>query len=111
MLNSAFPECWIGVLSETAESSAYEIKRRESSMRLVFREKADKVLFPTALASVFSKYIRELHMELLNRFWRGRVRGLRPTAGYPADAGRFLDEIAGALGELKVDEDLLLRMR
>ena len=42
-----------------------------------------------ALASIVSKTVRELWMDVFNAYWRARVPGLRPTAGYPVDAVRF----------------------
>jgi ribonuclease HII len=50
----------------------------------------------TAIASCIAKYARELHMLLLNRWFVQRQPGLRPTAGYPEDAKRWLAEIASA---------------
>ena len=44
---------------------------------------------PAALASMTSKYLRELAMRAFNEFWCGRVHDLAPTAGYPRDARRF----------------------
>lgn len=46
-----------------------------------------------ALASCIAKYARELHMHLLNAHWGGRHAWLRPTAGYPQDAARWLHQL------------------
>jgi len=48
-----------------------------------------------ALASMLAKYIRETCMEMFNIWWAARVPGIRRTAGYPLDARRFREEIAG----------------
>jgi hypothetical protein len=66
---------------------------------------------PAALASMASKYLRELAMEALNAFWRHRVAGLRPTAGYPQDARRFKAEIAAVQAELGIPDRQIWRMR
>jgi hypothetical protein len=58
-----------------------------------------------------SKYLRELAMGAFNEFWRRRVAGLRPTAGYPQDARRFKADIAGALASLGIDDRQLWRAR
>jgi len=44
-----------------------------------------------------------------NRFWQGRVPGLKPTAGYPSDAKRFYDAIRPAAQRLGVPVAVLLR--
>jgi hypothetical protein len=56
---------------------------------------------PAALASMTSKYLRELAMRAFNDFWCGHVPDLAPTAGYPLDARRFraaIQETQVALG-------------
>jgi ribonuclease HII len=47
----------------------------------------------TAAASCLAKYARELHMLLLNRWWCAKLPWLKPTAGYPQDAARWLHQI------------------
>ena len=42
-----------------------------------------------ALASIVSKSVREFWMDAFNAHWTSRLPGLRPTAGYPGDSGRF----------------------
>lgn len=46
-----------------------------------------------AAASIIAKYTREVHMHLLNQWWCGQMRWLKPTAGYPQDAKRWLHQI------------------
>jgi hypothetical protein len=66
---------------------------------------------PVALASMASKYLRELAMRALNDFWGRRLTGLRPTAGYPSDARRFKTDIATVQAELQIDEHVLWRAK
>ena len=73
-----------------------------------FRPRAEAHV-PAALASMASKYLRELAMRAFNEFWRRRVEGLHPTAGYPQDAKRFKADIAAAQTALGIDDDLLWR--
>ena len=49
-----------------------------------------------ALASIVSKTIRELWMDVFNAYWCGRVPGLRPSAGYPNDSWRIRAAIEAA---------------
>ena len=69
---------------------------------------ADGFRMETALASMLAKYIRETAMTLFNKWWSERVVGIKPTAGYPTDAKRFLKDLAAA-GVLPADRDLLVR--
>jgi hypothetical protein len=66
---------------------------------------------PTALASMVSKYLRELSMHAFNAYWRRHLPDLRPTAGYPGDSRRFKTEIAGVQQELGIEDHLLWRER
>jgi hypothetical protein len=58
-----------------------------------------------------AKYTREGLMEAFNRWWGEKVPGLRPTAGYHGDAGRFLKETEDARRELGIEEGMLVRSR
>jgi hypothetical protein len=64
---------------------------------------------PVALGSMLSKYLRELHMILFNRYWCERRPDLKPTAGYSVDARRFLEDIAPLRRELGIEDQLLIR--
>ena len=48
---------------------------------------------PVALASMVSKYVREIFMHVWNEFWQDHVDDLKPTKGYPVDAKRFMSQI------------------
>ena len=64
-----------------------------------------------ALASMVSKYLRELLMGCFNGYWLGEVPSLRPTAGYYQDGLRFLKEIEPHLRRLGVRREWLVRQR
>ncbi|HMP18459.1 MAG TPA: hypothetical protein PKD72_15645, partial [Gemmatales bacterium] len=49
--------------------------------------------FPVALASMLSKYWRELFMQQFNGWFSKQQPGVAPTAGYPVDAARFWQEV------------------
>jgi hypothetical protein len=58
------------------------------------------------------KYLRELFMERLNAWFLERVdRELKPTAGYPGDAERFLAAIEPSLPRLGIAREHLVRLR
>jgi hypothetical protein len=79
-------------------------------VEIAFQAKGESHL-PTALASMASKYLRELAMAALNAFWSARVPGLRRTAGYPNDALRFKTDIASVQSELGIDDRMLWRAK
>jgi len=88
-------------VTETPAISVYEVGLPERRLRFAFIEKADARHLPPALASMASKYIRELFMMCFNAYWCGRVDGLEPTAGYAQDSQRFI----AAIRKLFDDED------
>ena len=101
----------IRIGEETEESSSYQLSRDGPPMRISFTVGCDGTSFPVALASMYCKYLRELHMLLFNRFWAEQVAGLAPTAGYRGDAHRFLEAIAPARSRLAVGDGSLIRKR
>ena len=66
---------------------------------------------PTALASMVSKYLRELAMRAFNAFWCRQLPALRPTAGYPVDARRFKADIELRQRQLQIEDRVLWRLR
>jgi hypothetical protein len=92
-LLQAFPEAWIDRGPERPDLSRYTIRDRTRRLELTLMPRADQSDGLVALASIVSKTVRELWMDVFNAYWRGRIPGLRPTAGYPLDAGRFRQAI------------------
>ncbi|MFW6062142.1 MAG: hypothetical protein ACOC93_04970, partial [Planctomycetota bacterium] len=99
------------IISETPACSAYRVIDRGREAEFHFVVEADDRQLPVALASMLSKYVRELHMELLNGYWTRRVPGLAPTAGYSADGRRFCRDIGPHLEQLDVDPRQVIRLR
>ena len=91
---------------ESRDSSVYRIGPTE----IHFEARAERH-FPVALASMVSKYVRELAMELFNRFWRTHLPELKPTHGYPTDARRFREEVAETQARLEIPDEMLWRER
>lgn len=92
--------------TESTDVSTYRVGKA----KIRFQTKAE-AHFPVALASMVSKYMRELSMTLFNQFWLEHVPGLKPTHGYPGDAQRFKDAIAEAQTRLGIDDAVLWRSR
>ncbi len=91
--------------------SVYTVSTGERVVRFTFQPRADAEHFCVALASMASKYLRELLMRDFNRFWQGLVPGLKATAGYPGDSTRFFDAILPAARQLNLAPDSLWRRR
>lgn len=111
LLSEFFPDTLAMVRRESREESAYQMGNGHQRREIVFRAKADEAFLPSALASMVSKYLRELAMRAFNQFWTSRVEGLRPTAGYPLDAKRFKQQIAPTQRLLGIDDQTLWRCR
>ena len=110
LLHQTFFGCWVQVLREGRDESVYEVRDGDRRMTVGFCRKGDSRHLPVALASIYSKYIRELFMRGFNAWWTAHVPGLKPTAGYAADANRFLRDIEPAFQRLGIDPALLIRI-
>jgi ribonuclease HII len=91
--------------------SSYRVEGLGREVRLTFQPRADSEHFTVALASMVSKYLREALMLEFNAFWLKQVPGLKPTAGYPLDAGRFFEAIRAAADRLGLAESALWRKK
>jgi len=110
-LQRLFPSCEMKVLDESETVSGYRLADGRREAELYFSVGAEEQTFAVALASMVSKYLRELFLVLLNRFWAREVADLAPTAGYYVDGRRFFQEIQPAVERLGVDAAMLYRSR
>ncbi len=110
LLMDGFPDRFIEVVGEGRLLSVYRFGAAERRVEIAFQAKGESHL-PTALASMASKYLRELAMHAFNDFWRYHVADLRPTAGYPVDALRFKADIAAAQQSLGIEDRILWRTK
>lgn len=100
----------VSVAEEARALSRYALSHGGRPVEFVFRVGGEAFL-PTALASMAAKYLREVAMRGFNRYWSGRVAGLRPTAGYPGDAKRFRRDVESARVALGIEERSFWRCR
>lgn len=91
------------------EISAYEYSWAGKRVRVLFMRSGEEKALPVALASMFSKYVRELFLLQLNEWFCERLPGLAPTAGYHKDGWRFLNETKDFRERNEIPETLLLR--
>ena len=110
-LQALFPDAMVWTESESAERSAYRWEGGGAMARVEFAEKAESLSFPVALASLAAKLTRELLMARFNAFFRAHDHSLEPTAGYPADARRFLKATAALRRRLRIPDEALIRTR
>ncbi len=110
LIGRHWPDQFIEIHGEGRRESVYRFGPRSRRLEIRFRVKAEDMI-PPALASMASKYLRELAMQAFNAFWVARIPQLRPTAGYPQDAKRFQAEIAAVQAELGIDNRVVWRNR
>ena len=111
LLAESFEGCEVNAVSEGNPISTYKISNGRRKMNVSFAVGADSKHFPPALASMFSKYIRELFIRLFNAYWQEKVQDIKPTAGYPEDAKRFLCQIQDTKNKLGISDDILVRVK
>ena len=109
-LQQQFPEFLIEVRRESRPVSVYCWGPPTRRTEIRFEAKGERFL-PAALASLASKYLRELAMRAFNAYWCERVPQLRPTAGYPADAKRFRRDIESTRRALGISWDDIWRCK
>lgn len=108
-LMTAWADAEFEVLDETPELSGYRLTRSGVPWTIRYLVEGETHQLPVALASCFSKYIRELFMICFNRYWCGQMPNLRPTAGYNQDGRRFLADVEALIAGQGVDRSWLVR--
>ena len=106
LLTLVVEDAFIEGLRESTASSRYRVRTAEFR----FEVQSERFL-PVALASMVSKYVRELSMLLFNRYWAAHIPDLKPTAGYPGDSRRFRNDITERQRALGIPDDVLWRHR
>ena len=110
-LQRMFPEMELKILRESPQISSYELQTNDKSMRLHFVVDADERFLPVSLASMVSKYLRELLVYNINRYFVGHCADLKPTAGYWKDGLRFIEELKMNIPYMQVNSNQLIRCR
>jgi hypothetical protein len=110
LLQQQFPDPLVEVCRESLAESIYRWGAPGRRIEVRFRAGGEAFL-PAALASMTSKYLRELSMRAFNDFWCGRVTDLAPTAGYPGDSRRFRRAVQDAQRTLGIADHVMWRSR
>ncbi len=108
-LMTAYPEARVQILDETELLSQYKLNLNGSEMKISFAVEAEQSHLPVALASMTAKYVRELFMMRLNRYFQALMPELKATAGYTEDARRYLTDIQPVIANSGIDRRLLVR--
>jgi len=66
---------------------------------------------PVSLGSMVSKYLRELMIGCINRYFAGFNPALKPTAGYWTDGLRFIEDLKTSLPHIRINQNQLIRCR
>ena len=116
MLAINFPHEKLTVEYEDDTGSAYTIESKSTgdkqsprAMTIRFEVDADAHHMPVALASMVSKYTRELLMARFQAWFTEHAPQIKPTAGYARDAARFWKEIQPTLNNMTIEPDRLRR--
>ncbi|MBW8041270.1 MAG: hypothetical protein FVQ85_14875 [Planctomycetes bacterium] len=110
-LQRMFADMELKILSESPSASSYELGADGKKMRLHFVVGADERFLPVSLASMVSKYLRELLVANINRYFTGFHTELRPTAGYWKDGLRFIEDLKTNIPHVEYDREQLVRCR
>lgn len=106
-----FPEAKIAIVAETETLSRYRLDDSRGSVTISFEVESESRHLPNALASMTAKFTRELFMERMNRFFRGHIAELKPTAGYVEDGRRYLKDITPTMRALGITSERLVRSK
>jgi ribonuclease HII len=105
-----FPGASLTVLRQDEKMSSYELRYAGRTMKIHFCIKADLKYLPVCLASMTSKYLREVLMQVQNDWFCRLCPELKPTAGYWEDGKRFLTDLSEKIPSLAFDKRQLIRM-
>ncbi|PQO33557.1 hypothetical protein C5Y97_15060 [Blastopirellula marina] len=110
LLQHFFPDVWWQPWEESKAVSRYAAEVGPHQVTIEFRSKGEGFL-PTALASIYAKFHREVAMLAFNRYWATHVPGIAETAGYPVDAKRFAQETEAARKKLGIAWETFWRLK
>ena len=108
LLLTAMKADWMTVVVETPEESVYRWDRPEGVVWFRFSVNGERRM-PVAVASMFSKLLRERSMNCFNEYWAEQDSQLKRTAGYPVDAARFQRDTHQLRGNAKLSDEQFWR--
>lgn len=117
-LQACFDSGLVSVINESRSVSSYRVVWEQADLTIRFSVKGDRFT-PVAFSSLVAKYLREKAMESFNGYFaklhsaarKDTTPFLKPTAGYPVDADRFLDDIRDLVRRQGIPVEQLVRSR
>ena len=100
----------VEIALEGVGQSAYRWCGEGLDVQIQFTARGEGQL-AVALASMVSKYVREVYMHSWNAYWIGHQSDLKPTKGYPEDAKRFRIDIEQTRKRLGIRNEQFWRCR
>jgi len=110
-LRLMFADTELTVIRQDEKISSYQLDGKGRSMRIHFAVKADAKWLPVSLASMMSKYFRELLIARINNFFVSQFPDLKPTAGYWQDGQRFVSDLQKRGYDISTSDKMLIRSR
>jgi ribonuclease HII len=107
----SFPQMDLRIVQESESKSTYVLRDLPRRLHLSFEVGADARHLAVSLASMVSKYVRELLIESMNRYFVALNPELKPTAGYWQDGLRFLNDLRMCLPDFPIDSYRMIRCR
>ena len=98
------------ILEESRAVSSYELSLKEKIAVISFLQNGEERQFPVALSSLFGKYIREISIERINRFFQNYNPELKSVSGYRDSRTKdFIKKTVGLRKRLKIRQECFLR--
>jgi ribonuclease HII len=110
-LQRMFPDMSLSIVRESPVVSSYDLRTDSRGMRVHFVVSADQQYLPVSLASMVSKYLREVLIGCMNRYFTGFNPDIKPTAGYWQDGLRFIEDLKTNLPHIRFSQNQLIRCR
>jgi ribonuclease HII len=110
-LQRMFSDMELSIMRETPQESIYRLQTDSRVVSIKFVVNADENFLPVSLASMVSKYLRELLVNNINRYFLAFCPDIKPTAGYWKDGLRFIEDLHKKAPHVKFNREQLIRSR
>ncbi len=109
--NIVFPDSWIEVREESGIAERLSLGAGDTTRGGTVRREGGAVSARRRSRRWLPSTCGNWRMQAFNEFWVAHVPGLRPTAGYPVDARRFVAQIRDRQQQLGISDNMLWRTR
>jgi len=98
------------ILEEKKDVSSYKLNLKRKEVKISFLQNGEEKEFSVALSSLFGKYIREIFMERINKFFQNYNPKLKSISGYrDCLTKNFIEETKDLRKKLKISKECFLR--